>query len=350
LRGTGIADDPYLIHNVDELKLITGDPNQWDKHYRLMADIDLSACPGVGFNASWGKGSDNSYPFRGVFDGNGHVISNFTYIPQEGLFPGFFGYVQRASCHTRGRNAPPPDCDPNATPGIIKNLGLVNPIIGPSGGGALVELLNDGIVSNCFVEGGLILGNGGSVGGLIGYSSGTVAQCYAAGMTIIGGWTTGGLIGHNVGDMIDCYSANTVIRGEDVADWWLEGTGGLVGINSGRITNCYSASTVTGAVSVGGLIGIQEWGEVFASFWDIEVSGQETSADGTGLTTAEMMTVAPYLEAGWDFVGEAENGTAEIWWIDEGKAYPRLWWEAAGELMIALGDSGDTILNPEDGL
>jgi len=34
-----------------------------------------------------------------------------------------------------------------------------------------------------------------------------------------------------------------------------------------------------------------------------------------------------FLEAGWDFVGETDNGTEDIWWIDEGKDYPRLWWE-----------------------
>jgi len=26
-------------------------------------------------------------------------------------------------------------------------------------------------------------------------------------------------------------------------------------------------------------------------------------------------------------VGETTNGTEDIWWIDEGKDYPRLWWE-----------------------
>jgi len=36
-------------------------------------------------------------------------------------------------------------------------------------------------------------------------------------------------------------------------------------------------------------------------------------------------------EAGWDFVGETANGTEDIWWIDEGKDYPRLWWEAVAE-------------------
>jgi len=26
-------------------------------------------------------------------------------------------------------------------------------------------------------------------------------------------------------------------------------------------------------------------------------------------------------------VDETNNGTEDIWWIDEGKDYPRLWWE-----------------------
>jgi hypothetical protein len=26
-------------------------------------------------------------------------------------------------------------------------------------------------------------------------------------------------------------------------------------------------------------------------------------------------------------VGETANGTEDIWWIDEGQDYPRLWWE-----------------------
>jgi len=329
LHGGGTANDPYLIYTIDELELVTDDPNEWDKHYRLMADIDLSAHPGVAFNAGWSSGSDNSYPFSGVFDGNGHVISNFTYFPQEARFPAFFGYVQKAWCPSRRRNEPPPNCDPNATPGIIKNLGLLNPIVGPLGTAALAEVLSGGTVANCYVEGGLVLGSSGTVAGLVAYNTGTVTQCYASGMTVIGGWETGGLIGHNAGDMMNCYSINTVIGGEDIEDWHPEGAGGLLGGNSGRITNCYSASTVTGAGSVGGLIGVHERGTTTSSFWDIEASGLTTSAGGTGLTTAEMMTAATFLEAGWDFVGEVENGTEEIWWIDEGVDYPRLWWEAA---------------------
>jgi len=40
-----------------------------------------------------------------------------------------------------------------------------------------------------------------------------------------------------------------------------------------------------------------------------------------------MQNAATFLNAGWDFVGESENGTDDIWMICEGKYYPRLQWE-----------------------
>ena len=46
-------------------------------------------------------------------------------------------------------------------------------------------------------------------------------------------------------------------------------------------------------------------------------------------TASEMQAAKTFLDAGWDFAGESKNGTEDIWWILEGKDYPRLWWEAA---------------------
>ena len=42
-----------------------------------------------------------------------------------------------------------------------------------------------------------------------------------------------------------------------------------------------------------------------------------------------MQAATTFLEAGWDFFNEAENGTDDIWWILDGQDYPRLWWEPA---------------------
>ena len=47
--------------------------------------------------------------------------------------------------------------------------------------------------------------------------------------------------------------------------------------------------------------------------------------------TLDMHTASTFLESGWDFINETENGAEDIWWIDEGKDYPRLWWELEDE-------------------
>jgi hypothetical protein len=121
-------------------------------------------------------------------------------------------------------------------------------------------------------------------------------------------------VGWNEGVVYSCYSISDV-----------QGQGaGLVSDNWGIVSNCYS----TGAVSHGaGLVGENSGGVVTGCFWDIETSGQTTSAGGTGKTTAEMQMGATFLEAAWDFVDETANGTEDTWWILEGKAYPRLSWE-----------------------
>jgi hypothetical protein len=59
----------------------------------------------------------------------------------------------------------------------------------------------------------------------------------------------------------------------------------------------------------------------------METSGHTMSYGGIGKTTAEIQTAATFLEAGWDFVEETDNGSENIWGIDEGQDYPGLWWE-----------------------
>jgi len=309
LPGTGIADDPYLIYNAGQLALVGQTPDDWDKHYKLMADIDLALYADSGLLAGSGL---SIHLYNGTFDGNGHIISNFTYVADEqdygyaGLFVSICGdYAE------------------------VRNLRLRNVIVkGDSYVGALAAQLQRGTIINCYVEGGLVTGKW-NAGGLVGHNhGGTIRQC-ASNTLVLGGGTDyqvtaiGGLVGHNDEGIIkNCYARGPVV-GDDAV-------GGLVGENDdGRITACYATGAVSGSLSPGGLVGWPLPGHAPSSFWCIETSGQQTSAGGTGLTTAEMMTAAPFLAAGWDFIGEAENGTEEIWWIEEGADYPRLWWEAA---------------------
>jgi hypothetical protein len=157
---------------------------------------------------------------------------------------------------------------------------------------------------------------------------GDIANCSANGVAV-GGACVGGLAGFSIGTIANCYAQGAATGNARV--------GGLVGYRQkGTITNCYSTTAILGESNAGGLVGFNTGGIIgaLASFWDIETSGQKTSPIGTGSTTAQMQTAATYLDAGWDFGGETANGTEDLWWIDEGRDYPRLWWERADEASL----------------
>jgi len=343
LMGTGEESDPFLIYTAEELNMVGLFPCEFDKHFKLMADIDLSAFDGLDgrpeFNIIgccslqttglarrrfWLQG----YPFAGVFDGNGHIISSLTAMGNNymGLFSGLENQAE------------------------VKNLGVVDAnITGSYGYVGVLAGCNCGTVSHCYSTGTVY---GGSVlGVLAGFNFGTVTQCYSTG-AIYGGFETGGLVGSNWGTVAQCYSSSTVSGGSYVGglvgytagggimqcysmgEVSGEGhVGGLVGHKNGIVMQCYSTGAVSGSSEVGGLVGHDEsthWGlgDSSSSFWDKQTSGQTGSDGETGKTTAEMQTAKTFLDTGWDFVGETDNGTEDIWWINEGKDYPRLWWEA----------------------
>ena len=52
-----------------------------------------------------------------------------------------------------------------------------------------------------------------------------------------------------------------------------------------------------------------------------------------------MQTAGTFLDAGWDFVNEVDNGTEDIWWILEGRDYPRLTWELIEDGSTALAEN-----------
>jgi hypothetical protein len=93
----------------------------------------------------------------------------------------------------------------------------------------------------------------------------------------------------------------------------------LVGWNADTITNSYSTGTViiSGGLYVGGLVGYNDAGSgatVTSSYWDINTSGQSTSAGGTGEITSDMKEQITF--SSWDFIN--------TWNINEGVSYPFL--------------------------
>jgi len=170
--------------------------------------------------------------------------------------------------------------------GTVSNSYSTGNVTGESYVGGLVGSNIYGNISNSYSTGN-VTGESYDVGGLVGYNSnGNISNSYSTG-NVSGEEQVGGLVGKNDnGNISNSYSTGNV-TGE------LYYVGGLVGENdNGNISNSYSTGNVTGYNRVGGLVGgNDEGGSVSDSYWDIESTGQSSSAvlpDSNGLTTSQM--------------------------------------------------------------
>ncbi|MDZ4121124.1 MAG: hypothetical protein U1C33_01790, partial [Candidatus Cloacimonadaceae bacterium] len=138
-------------------------------------------------------------------------------------------------------------------------------------------------------------------GGLVGCNeTGVTMESYARG-NVSGGDRVGGLAGCTIdGAILQCFSTGSATRNIEPGNWE-GGVGGLVG----RITGFLPP----------GLGGYQSNASVQNSYWDTTISGNTTSAAGTGYTTTQMQNSANFNN--WDFTN--------VWRIDSGNdGYPYL--------------------------
>ena len=218
----------------------TGCPITGCNGYELRKDITLTA--------DWEPVGDDSTPFTGIFDGNGHTISNLT-INSSVEHVGFFGYISGDS--------------------TIRNL-----------------IINGGSVTSTSTA------NYASTGALAGYidDMSTVDNVSVILITVgINSNTedkqyTGGLIGYSSGTIINSYATGDVDGGEGNNDY----VGGLVGYNtsSGAITNSYATGSASGGVGrgdrVGGLIGENREGAITNSYATGDADGGAGYSDYVG--------------------------------------------------------------------
>jgi len=388
--GSGSQTDPYLISTAAHFAQIGHNPVDWNMHFKLMNDIDISDYNGLGGREpfaiigylQWEP--YESMPFRGVFDGNAKKIMNLTISANGRDFVGLFGYVQ-------------------GTTACIKNLILVKPKIEAAAAmyvGAIAGRLRMGIIANCSVQQGIISG-GDCTGGLVGCSEKAgIINCHTEanikGKTDVGGVTgyhsgvkmkgcgftgtvsgkndVGGLAGESDGYIENCYAIADVhadsdkaagligtLRGQ-VINSFAKGqatggneVGGLVGRNTGKVSDSYSQMIVYGNNNFGGLVGLlysegtisrcyavpdansgegmqlMGWGDaqaVEASFWPTNEA-----------ELIKMMSQNTYIEAGWDFAGEDNDVNQGVWVINDGNDFPHLAWEgwAKGDFLYPLG-------------
>lgn len=303
-EGYGTSSNPFAIKQAEHLLWMSQNVAfSAGQYFLLMNDIDASA------TESWetGKGfppiGSASSKFGGYFYGNGKTISGLKINHAGAAYTGLFGYADGA---------------------LIDQLRLENPSIqGGSWTGALVGYLNNGQVNGCSVTGGALINGGDYVGALVGaayksaftwcyavaqvsgqnYVGGIIGMnatetslsgCYTMGGVTASSLYAGGLTGWSAGAVSACYST-AVVRGYDRV-------GGLIGQNTKAVNACYSVGYVVGTDKYkGGLVG---YGTITLSdsFWDIQTSGQLTSAGSHanyGLTTSQMKNKNMYW--GWNF-------------------------------------------------
>ena len=180
----------YTVYNADGLmniaELVNGGKS--DINITLDTDIDLTG-------KDWtpiGTDYDNSY--KGTFDGGGHTITGLTFTTND-EYAGLFGWLNRA--------------------GTVKNVVMEG-----------VQITSNQIY-------------GGSIGGVAGYSWGTIENCSVSG-SVSGTVYVGGVVGAQIGGSITGCSSSATVKGTvDV--------GGVAGQtnSSATLTACYATGNVT---------------------------------------------------------------------------------------------------------
>jgi hypothetical protein len=215
---------------------------------------------------------------------------------------------------------------------IVRNCHSAASVKGTMVGGLVGVNYVAGTVSNSYSTGNAtgdesVYGYGEYVGGLVAGNNGDITSSYSAG-TVTGDRYIGGLVGANSYTVNNSYSTANVTGTYCVGG--LVGANSGSGVNNGIVSNSYSIGSVIGTSYVGGLVGCNEEGTVSNSFWDIETSGQSTSAEGIGKNTTEMQNIIIFLEAGWNIVAVAlhQANPVYIWNIVNNVTYPFLSWQS----------------------
>ena len=267
------SNGSYTVTSADGLmniaELVNGGKS--DINITLDTDIDLTG-------KDWtpiGTDYDNSY--KGTFDGGGHTITGLTFTTND-EYAGLFGWLNRA--------------------GTVKNVVMEG-----------VQITSNQIY-------------GGSIGGVVGYSWGTIENCSVSG-SVSGTVYVGGVVGAQIdGSITGCSSSATVKGTVDVGGvagqtnssatltaCYATGNviieidpirnisgGGLVGFNGGNgLLACYATGNVTstgsstGNVHIFGLLG-DNYTTVTACYWKnnqergYKTAPESTKVDGTYVT------------------------------------------------------------------
>ena len=343
----------YHISTAEQLaglaQLVNTDPgttNFAGKTFYLENDLDLSGHEWISIGTVLG-GDYPEYSFCGVFDGQGHVISNL-YSHES--------YIEGADeSHNLLRNA----LFGSVYNGEVKNLGVANAEIwidpkddSAAGKGILVDWMGKSKITNCWTSGSIYSGTKieKNIGGIVGITMQgcTISGCYST-ATLTGNFTNsegyypdpndlppdtiGGIVGARFDGNLtvtDCWFGGKIIVNSTLA-----AVGGIVGytdtdLGSATIKNCMVATTDIGADSDKNTcwVAYALGGTVENCYWPNDtkaydpsplayVGGQSNEEQGTAVTDFTSADVLTGLQT---------NAGAGVEWV-AGIGHPTFVWD-----------------------
>ena len=345
----------YYISTAEQLaglaQLVNTDPgttNFAGKTFYLENDLDLSGHEWISIGTVLG-GDYPEYSFCGVFDGQGHVISNL-YSHES--------YIEGADeSHNLLRNA----LFGSVYNGEVKNLGVANAEIwidpkdnSAAGKGILVDWMGKSKITNCWTSGSIYSGTKieKNIGGIVGVTMQgcTISGCYST-ATLTGNFTNsegyytepnpadwpcdtiGGIVGARFdGDLTvtDCWFDGKIVVNSITA-----AVGGIVGytddqLGSGTVNNCMVTTTDMGVDNDGNTcwVAYALGGTVENCYWPndekaydpsplAQVGGQSNEAQGTAVTDFTSADVLAVLK---------NNAGAGVEWV-AGIGHPTFVWD-----------------------
>lgn len=338
----------YHISTAEQLaglaQLVNADPgttNFAGKTFYLDNDLDLSGHEWISIGTVLG-GDYPEYSFCGVFDGQGHVISNL-YSHES--------YIEGADeSHNLLRNA----LFGSVYNGEVKNLGVADAEIwidpkdnSAAGKGILVDWMGKSKITNCWTSGSIYSGTKieKNIGGIVGITMQgcTLSGCYST-ATLTGNFTNseGYYTEPNPADW-PCDTIGGIVGARfdgnlTVTDCWFDGkivvnslqaaVGGIVGytddqLGSGTVNNCMVTTTDMGVDKDGNTcwVAYALSGTVENCYWPNDTKyGPSPLASGEGTAVTDF-TSADVL------AGLKNNAGAGVEWV-AGINHPTFSWDS----------------------
>ena len=337
----------YHISTAEQLaglaQLVNADPgttNFAGKTFYLENDLDLSGHEWISIGTGRG-GTRPKYSFCGVFDGQGHVISNL-YSHES--------YIEGADeSHNLLRNA----LFGSVYNGEVKNLGVADAEIwidpkddSAAGKGILVDWMGKSKITNCWTSGSIYSGTKieKNIGGIVGITMQgcTISGCYST-ATLTGNFTNsegyytepnpadwpfdtiGGIVGAKLDGNLtvtDCW-----FDGKIVVNSLQAAVGGIVGYTddqsgSGTVNNCMVTTTDMGVDKDGNTcwVAYALGGTVENCYWPNDTKyGPSPFAHGEGTAVTDF-TSADVL------AGLKTNASEGVEWV-AGIGHPTFVWD-----------------------